>query len=390
MLANFGRKVLMSITEEGGSLHVFASALPVLGYLPPARELGELGATFHGLRISRLPGPFRFLMAVVGMARDLRRLRVQILHTRSSVMGAIGGIAGRIAGVPVIIHHQDDLFWRDKHPPIAKWTVGTVEKMLSRLRDKSLFISSAVLRDALRLGFRPEKCVLVGMDLNPVLLNAALVDDGGVGARHPLIRGLGIPEASPVIGCIARLCREKGLDTLLLIAKGICSESSDCRLVVKGDGPLRTALQAMISTYGLTRRVFLCPEELPVEELPHFYRSLDVFVLPTRREGFGMVFAEAMAFGVPVVGPRIEPVTEIVGPGCGILVEPDDVTQYCAALRMLLQNPTLRREMGVRGRRRAVESWGREEAAERVMQVYCKSMESKRPSGKASRASRER
>jgi glycosyltransferase involved in cell wall biosynthesis len=201
---------------------------------------------------------------------------------------------------------------------------------------------------------------------------------------------LGIPEASPVIGCIARLCREKGLDTLLLIAKGICSESSDCRLVVKGDGPLRTALQAMISTYGLTRRVFLCPEELPVEELPHFYRSLDVFVLPTRREGFGMVFAEAMAFGVPVVGPRIEPVTEIVGPGCGILVEPDDVTQYCAALRMLLQNPTLRREMGVRGRRRAVESWGREEAAERVMQVYCKSMESKRPSGKASRASRER
>jgi glycosyltransferase involved in cell wall biosynthesis len=84
-----------------------------------------------------------------------------------------------------------------------------------------------------------------------------------------------------------------------------------------------------------------------------------------------MVFAEAMALGVPVVGPNMEPVSEVVGPGCGILVEPEDVAQYCSALSKLLPDPVLRQEMGQRGREHALETWGGQAAADRVIEVYC-------------------
>jgi glycosyltransferase involved in cell wall biosynthesis len=127
----------------------------------------------------------------------------------------------------------------------------------------------------------------------------------------------------------------------------------------------------MISEFGLSGRVVLCTDALPRSEVPLLYRSFDVFVLPTRREGFGMVFAEAMAMGVPVVGPEMEPVTEVVRPGCGILVKPEDVGQYCGALSKLLRDSAFRHEMGQRAREHALKTWGGEAAADRVIEVYC-------------------
>jgi glycosyltransferase involved in cell wall biosynthesis len=377
MLTNFGRRFAAKVVDQGGHLHFFASTIPIYGAPPPLKEFAEIGGTFHGLRIPRLPSPVPDLIAVVRMALELRRLRVQVLHTRSSVTGAIGAVAGRIARVPIIIHHQDDLYWRDGHRgPIAKWCVGFIERSLSRLRHKTLFISSAVLRDALELGFQTERCLNVGHDMNPVFIEAAVREKTGKMARHPLIRALGIPESALVVGSIGRFVPEKGFDTLLLVAKEVCPALPDCYFVIRGDGPLRASLEASISQWGLAGRVFLCTETLPRDEMPQLCGSFDVFALPTRREGFGMVFAEAMVLGVPVVGPNMEPVSEVVGPGCGVLVEPENVAEYCSALRRLLLDPALRQEMGRRGREHALKTWGGESAADRILRVYYELIES--------------
>jgi glycosyltransferase involved in cell wall biosynthesis len=372
MLTNFGRLFAEKVVEEGGRLHFFASTTPICGSPPPTNEFSEIGGDFHGLRIPRLPSPILDLIAVVKMAAELRRLKVQVLHTRSSVMGLLGGIAGRLARVPVIIHHQDDLYWRvGKLTPAARWLVGQTEVAISTLSHMSVFISNAVLRDALTLGFNPKRCLNVGLDLNPVFRNAALRASPGKGARHPLLHALGIPESVLVVGSVGRLVTQKGFDTLLRVAKEVCQTFPDCVFLIRGDGPLRASLQAMISRFGLSGRVVLCTDILPRNEVPLLYRSFDVFVLPTRREGFGMVFAEAMALGVPVVGPNMEPVTEVVGPGCGILVEPEDVEQYCGAILRLLQDAALRHGMGEAAREYALKTWGGEAAADRVIQVYC-------------------
>jgi glycosyltransferase involved in cell wall biosynthesis len=374
MLANFGARFATKVVDEGGRLHFFASSSPLYGSPPPVEEFGEIGGAFHGLKIPQSPSPLLDLAALFKMALDLRQHHVRILHTRSAKMSVIGALAGRLAGVPIIVHHQDDLYCRDSRlGPAAKWLVAKLEWALSMLVDKSLFVSDAVLRDALRIGFKPDRCVNVGHDLNPVLLRAALggQTEDGPRQRHALLRNLGIPESALVVGSMGRLVSEKGFDTLLRAAKLVCATIPDCCFVIRGDGPLRPALETMIAESGLTGRAFLCTESLPEEEVPDLYRSFDVFALATRREGFGMVFAEAMAFGVPVVGPNTLPVSEVVGPGCGILVDPESAAQYSDALRELLSDPVFRRETGRNGRQYALKIWGGDTAAEKVIQIYC-------------------
>ena len=378
MLLDFGRPLAEKVVDEGGQLHFFASTLPIFSR-PPSREQYEtIGATFHGLKLPRNPAPWRDLVALVAMTATLRRLKVRILHTRSATMGALGGIAGRLAGVPVIIHHQDDLYCREgRLTPTAKKLIALLERALSRLRHRSIFVSTTVLEEAARNGFHTSQNLLVENDLNPALKTAAMTDSGAELTRHPLLDQLGIPRRAHVVGSIGRLAHLKGFDTLIQTAKQTCDEYPDCYFLIRGDGPLKDQLTGMITELGLTSRVLLSHQRVPVEQLARLYRSFDIFMLPTRREGFGMVFAEAMAFGVPVIGPDMAPVSEVVGPGCGILVEPESVEQYHGALRTLLADAALRLTMGRNAKEYALRRWCRETAADRVIEVYCELLRSK-------------
>jgi glycosyltransferase involved in cell wall biosynthesis len=379
MLIDFGGLLAEKVIDEGGKLHFFASTLPIFSRPPSRAQYEAFGATFHGLELPRKPAPWRDLVALVAMALRLRRLKVQILHTRSATMGALGAIAGRLAGVPVIIHHQDDLFSRDGGlAPAMRWLIARLERALSMVRDRSMFVSATVLDEARRIGFDASQCLLVGNDLSPVLKMAATAGgDCADRTRHPLLAELGIPEGALVVGSIGRLAYLKGFDTLVLSARQICAEFPGCYFLVRGDGPLREQLKRMIAELGLSSRVFLCHRVVPTEELGRLYRSFDLFMLPTRREGFGMVFAEAMAFGVPVVGPHMAPVSEVVGPGCGILAEPENVEQYCGALRTLLSDAMVRQTMARKAREYALKTWCGETAADRIIQVYCDLLRSK-------------
>lgn len=88
-------------------------------------------------------------------------------------------------------------------------------------------------------------------------------------------------------------------------------------------------------------------------ELAGAYVAADVFALPSRYEGYGMVYAEALAYGLPVVACDIGPVPELVGRKAALLVPPDDVGPLAAALDALISDSELRRRMSVAARRRA-------------------------------------
>ena len=89
-------------------------------------------------------------------------------------------------------------------------------------------------------------------------------------------------------------------------------------------------------------------------ELDRCYRSCDVFAMPSRGEGFGLVFAEAMARGLPCVASRVDAGAEVVEDGrTGLLVDPDDRDEVLAALLRLLHDDGLRRRLGEAGLARA-------------------------------------
>lgn len=156
-------------------------------------------------------------------------------------------------------------------------------------------------------------------------------------------------EAGQVLLTIGRMDNQKDQATLIHAFAAIASDFPNWRLRIVGDGPLRSDLEALVAHYGLGDRV-----EMPgvVRDTVREYIHADLFVLPSRYESFGMVAAEALTYGLPVVAFADCPgVNEIVEDGKnGVLVEERDRTAgLAAALNELLGDPDRRKRLGREG-----------------------------------------
>ena len=170
-----------------------------------------------------------------------------------------------------------------------------------------------------------------------------------------------VPAASPVPGTphtvlsVGRLIARKGHDVLL---DALALTEPGVQAVVVGDGPERDRLQRHAERLGLSRRVTFTGF-LAAEDLERRWADAALFVLPTRTEadgdteGFGLVFLEAGARGLPVIGGAAAGVVEAIAPGTGVLLEdPRDPRALAAAMQALLDAPDRRRAMGSAGQRR--------------------------------------
>ena len=175
-------------------------------------------------------------------------------------------------------------------------------------------------------------------------------------------RRLGL-DGHRVLFSVSRLMARKGIDTALEALARLAPERPDLVYVVAGDGPERARLERLAAELGVAERVqFL--GAVDDAELPGLYAAADVFVLPVREEpdddeveGFGIVFCEAAATGIPVVAGDSGGVADAVRDGeTAFLVPPRDAAATASALARLLDDEGLRREMGAAGRR-AVEAY---------------------------------
>jgi glycosyltransferase involved in cell wall biosynthesis len=172
----------------------------------------------------------------------------------------------------------------------------------------------------------------------------------------------------PTVLAVARMYPRKRLDDLLRAAAALRRRIPDVHVRIVGDGPERNRLERLHAELGLADTVVLLGEvsraELSVE-----YVSADCFCLPTIQEGFGLVFAEAMAAGLPVVACRAAAVPEIVVDGrTGLLVTPERPDELATAMETVLMNHGLRKELADHARRR-VEAYGLDRVARAFMEV---------------------
>jgi phosphatidylinositol alpha-1,6-mannosyltransferase len=149
----------------------------------------------------------------------------------------------------------------------------------------------------------------------------------------------------------------------------------DLRYVVVGAGPDLGRLKAQVTDSSLEGNVVFAGK-VSQRELSAYYALCDIFIMPSRPsdrfEGFGLVYAEAGAYGKPVIAGRTGGVPEVVQDGHnGILVDPMDVDGLERAIRSLLSNPGLARSMGCNGRRQVMERFNILRMAESTLQVVC-------------------
>jgi glycosyltransferase involved in cell wall biosynthesis len=170
--------------------------------------------------------------------------------------------------------------------------------------------------------------------------------------------------------CVATLTPRKGHDLLIDALATLTSLPWKLTCVgnlTRGSQTVAT-LREQIHRAGLDQRVSLVGE-LTGDALEAAYRSADLFVLPTRHEGYGMVVAEALARGIPVISTRTGGIPALVGPNAGLLVPPDDSAAFREALARALGDSVLRMSLrdGARRAREHLPRWS--QSCEKMAQV---------------------
>jgi glycosyltransferase involved in cell wall biosynthesis len=178
---------------------------------------------------------------------------------------------------------------------------------------------------------------------------AAFARGGGDGTVALLAVGAVVPRKGYDL-LVAALARLEHLRWRLAIV-GDCGRSPDTS----------RRLEADIARFGLAERIRLRGALTP-DELASLYAASDLFVLPSRFEGYGMAFAEAIAHGLPVVGTRAGAIPDTVPSDAGVLVPPDDVEALAVALRRLIEDPHERARLAAGARAATFPTW-QEQAA---------------------------
>jgi len=178
-----------------------------------------------------------------------------------------------------------------------------------------------------------------------------------------------LPRTILFVGRLDGPGRQKGLDTLLR-ALPLILKRHDIRLHVIGTGPGEGYFREQASRLQIDHNVLFFGF-IPHAELPGYYHRAALLALPSRRESFGLVLAEAMAAGIPVVSTRVGAVPEVVVDGeTGTLIPPDDPAACASAINALLDDPARMRKMGQKGRKRAEDLFTWEKVAARVEACY--------------------
>lgn len=156
----------------------------------------------------------------------------------------------------------------------------------------------------------------------------------------------------PVLLCVATLTRRKGHDLLIEALAAVQHLDWQARFVGADtfDPAWAETLRKRIQAKGLSERIVLTGSR---NDLQAEYLHADVFVLPTRFEGYGMVFTEALSYGLPVIATQVDAVRDIVPETAGLLVAPEDHAALAQALNRLLSDRALRHSLSLGARESA-------------------------------------
>jgi len=150
-----------------------------------------------------------------------------------------------------------------------------------------------------------------------------------------------------VVLSLCRLEPRKNLGVLIKAANITKEQCGSIKYLIVGEGVQAEDLHSQVSQLGLQDTVKFAGRASE-EDLPAFYRTGDIYVLPTRYEGFGIVFIEAMASGLPIISTTAGAVPEVVGEA-GILLDPDDSSAFAQEIIKLYRTPEERERLRAKG-----------------------------------------
>ncbi len=355
-----GKRILLVITrlDAGGSADVtlrLAAGLRRCGCevflisgktVEPACDLAKFAKQngFHLIFVPALVRQINLLLdslAFIHLLRWIKRLKPAVLHTNTSKAGFLGRLAGYVARVPRIVHSDHGHIFYGYYSPSLTLFFIVLEKLAAHWCHLILTLTESGRQDYLKARIAPANKFRVssgGTDLQPFFK---------VKARPPQI-----PTANDPLRVIwvGRLVPVKNLPLLLRAVAILQNDNFPSEYWVVGDGNERESSEILARQLRLDKVTFWGFRR----DMPQLLAQCDLFVFTSLNEGFGNVIVEAMASGLPVVGPAVGGTPDLITNGVnGILIPSDDAPALVAAIKKLGMNPELRRRMAAENRKKA-------------------------------------
>ena len=319
--------------------------------------------------LTRRMNPIGDLIATWSMWRLFRRERFTIVHTHQPKPGLFGQIAARLAGIPIVVNTVHGFMFTERTSAGRRRLWVLLERLAARCSDRLLCVSAEDADTAVRERICPsDRVVHIGGGIDVRRFSRDAIDDSRLVA---LRSELGVAPGQRVIGFVGRLVREKGIPELLEAFAAVQADVADAVLLLigpddpdKGDaiprrGFTASAVEGRIRFAGYRH------------DMPELYALMEVFVLPSHREGLPQTLMEAAAMGVPAVATNVRGCREVVADGeTGLIVPPHDPAALATALRRLLDDGELASRLGRNASTRARARYDEQAVFSRLQNLY--------------------
>lgn len=295
-----------------------------------------------------------------------------VLHTHNPKPGVYGRILGRLAGVPLVVNTVHGLYAQPDDRFLKRAVVYSLEAIAARFSDIELSQNPEDLEFCTRTRIFPKgKGALLGNGVDLRRFDPHGVDPE---ARARLRAELDVGDDDILVGAVGRLVAEKGLPELFEAMERL-GEGHVLAAIGPNDPDKADALpQELIERAGRHGVRFLGMRS----DMPELYSAMDVFVLPSHREGFPRAAMEATAMGLPLVVTDIRGCRQVVDHGVnGFLAPVRDPVALANSIAKLGESSGLRSDMGKESFRISRERFDEEQVVRIVMQAYQDGLESK-------------
>lgn len=266
----------------------------------------------------------KILISFFKLLKIIKEKDINIIHANTRVTCVLAGLTRYFSGCPYVSTCHGFFkrrFFRKVFPCWGQRLIAISESVKGHL------INDFKVDD--------KKITLIHNGIN--------IEQGSLKFVVPLKKRLGL-DSRPVVGIVARLSEEKGHAYLIEAMQRVIIEIPDAQLLIVGDGGMKEKLLNLSQALRIEKNIFFLSSVFDTREI---LSAMDIFVLPSLKEGLGLALMEAMASGLAVIGSKIGGIKSLIKDGFnGLLVEPANVDGLTQAILYLLKNPDKARSFG--------------------------------------------
>jgi len=314
-----------------------------------AKILKELGRAFlffdrklQRLWIFGIDYFFRIRKDVESITKLLKDLGIALLYMNNQPSTNLEGIlAAKNTGVKSVLHSRIEA-------DLSFFEINAVNKWLTKM----ICVSEGIKDSFVRQGINSSKCIVIHNGIDTSITPAVSPEE--------IKQELGVGKDELLIGTVGSLVRRKRFNDLIKAISTLCVtryalREGKIKCIIVGEGPERESLQKEINKNRLNDRIILTGFK---SDAISYINAMDIFVLPSGREGFPRVILEAMLMGKPVVASRIAgPAELIIDRETGFLFKTGNIEELADCILRFLLSPQLRKDMGEAGRKRVIENF---------------------------------